>query len=243
MAAAAGRRDNRASTTLCGAPVPNIDPRVFLRRMPLFADLGIDELDAMGAAATEVHVARGRTIFERGDPCQGFHTILYGQVKLGFLSVQGQEKVIEILGPGMSFGEAVMFMDKPYIVTATALEDSLLLHVAKDAIFAELDRSSAFARRMLAGMSRRLHGLVTDVEAYTLHSGSDRIVDYLLKDGPASGDKITLSVSKRLVASRLNITPEYFSRVLHDLVRRGLLRVDGREIEIVDADGLRAYEA
>jgi CRP-like cAMP-binding protein len=223
--------------------VPTIDPCVFLRRMPLFSDLGGEEMLAVGAAATEVHVARGRAIFARGDPCLGFHTVIFGQVKLGFVSPRGDEKVVEILGPGKSFGEAVMFMDKPYIVGATALEDCLLLHVAKDAIFAELERSPAFARRMLAGMSRRLHGLVSDVEAYTLHSGSQRLVDYLLKDAPASGQTVRLSVSKRLIASRLNITPEYFSRVLHDLVKRELVRVDGREIAILDAAGLRAYEA
>lgn len=222
--------------------MPNIDPCVFLRRLPLFSDLGDDELRAVGAATTEIHVDRGRNIVERGDPCLGFHSIVYGQVKLGFVSPQGQEKVIEIVGAGKSFGEAVMFMEMPYFVTATALEDCLLLHVARDAIFAELERSPAFARRMLAGMSRRLHGLVADVEAYTLHTGGRRVVGYLLQDAPASGATVRLSVSKRLVASRLNITPENFSRVLHDLSTRRLVRVDGREIEILDADGLRAYE-
>ena len=224
------------------ATVATIDPCTFLRRLPLFSDLGEDELRAVGAAATEQHVDRGRTIVERGDPCEGFHSILYGQVKLAFISPQGQEKVIEILGAGKTFGEAVMFMDKPYFVTATALEDCLLLHVRKEAIFAELEQSPAFARRMLAGMSRRLHGLVADVEAYTLHTGGQRVVGYLLKDAPASGATVRLSVSKRLVASRLNITPEYFSRVLNDLTRRELVRVDGRDIAILDADGLRAYE-
>lgn len=219
-----------------------IDPCTFLRRLPLFSDLGDDELRAVGAAATELHVDRGRTIVERGARCLGFHSILYGQVKLAFISQQGQEKVVEILGPGKTFGEAVMFMDKPYFVTATALEDCLLLHVAKEAIFAELERSPAFARRMLAGMSRRLHGLVTDVESYTLHTGGQRVVDYLLKDAPESGATVRLSVSKRLVASRLNITPEYFSRVLNDLTRRELVRVEGRDIAILDVDGLRAYE-
>lgn len=222
--------------------MPTIDPGVFLRRLPLFSDLGDEELLAIGASASEVHVARGGAIFDRGDPCLGFHSVLYGQVKLSFVSPRGDEKVVEILGPGKSFGEAVMFMDKPYIVSATALEDCMLLHVEKEAIFAELERSPAFARRMLAGMSRRLHGLVSDVEAYTLHSGSQRLVGYLLKDMPASGETVRLSVSKRLVASRLNITPEYFSRVLHDLIKRELVRVDGRDIEILDADGLRAYE-
>jgi len=219
-----------------------IDPRRFLRQMPLFSSLGDEELGAIAAGASEVHVRRGRTVFERGDPCHGFHSVVYGQVKLGFVSAQGQEKIVEILGPGQSFGEAVMFMEKPYVVTATALEDCMLLHVGKKGLFEELDRHPALARRMLAGISRRMHGLIADVEAYTLHTGGQRVVGYLLKDGPESGDRLTLSVSKRAIASRLNITPEYFSRVLHALSARQLIRVEGRAIDILDAGGLRSYQ-
>jgi len=222
--------------------VNDIDPREFLRRMPLFSDLSETELSAVAAGVTEIDVARGRTVFARGDPCLGFHAILYGQVKLAIVSPGGQEKIVEILGPGKSFGEAVMFLDKPYLVGATALEDCLLLHVAKSAVEAELERNPRFARRMLAGMSRRLHGLVADVEAYSLQTGGQRVAAYLLQDAPRDGDTVQLAASKRLVASRLNITPEYFSRMLHALIERGIVRVDGRAIAILDAARLAAFE-
>ncbi len=220
-----------------------IDPREFLRRQPLFADFTPDELDDLAAATQEIHVARGTPIFHRGDPCRGFHIVLYGQVKLGFLSAQGDEKIIEIIGPGYSFGEALMFMEKPYIVGATTLADSMLLHIAKEAVFGTLERNPAFARRMLAGMSRRLHGLIKDVESYSLRSGSQRIVGYLLKDDPdGDGAQITLEVSKKSLASRLNLTPEYFSRVLHDLTEKGMIAVQRKQITILDIERLRAYE-
>jgi CRP-like cAMP-binding protein len=45
------------------------------------------------------------------------------------------------------------------------------------------------------------------------------------------------------VASALNLTPEYFSRILHDLAAEGMVRVDGRRIEILDSARLRAYGA
>ena len=220
-----------------------IDRREFLKRLPLFADFTADELSVLAAATQELHVERGTPIFHRGDPCCGFHIVIYGQVKLGFLSVQGDEKIVEIVGPGFSFGEALMFMEKPYILGATALADSLLLHIGKEAVFGELEHNPAFARRMLAGMSRRLHGLIKDVESYSLRSGSQRIVGYLLKDEPdGDGAQVTLTVSKKLLASRLNLTPEYFSRVLHDLAEHGMITVKGREITIVDIERLRAYE-
>ena len=222
---------------------PKIDRREFLKRLPLFADFTAEELTVLAAATQELHVPRGTPIFHRGDPCRGFHIVIYGQVKLGFLSVQGDEKIVEIVGPGFSFGEALMFMEKPYIVGATALADTMLLHIAKEAVFGELEHNPAFARRMLAGMSRRLHGLISDVESYSLRSGSQRIVGYLLKDEPeGDGSQVTLAVSKKLLASRLNLTPEYFSRVLHDLAVGGMIAISGREITILDIARLRTYQ-
>jgi CRP-like cAMP-binding protein len=213
-----------------------------LCRLPLFNELAPVDLDNIAQATTERRVARGETVFHRGDPCLGFHTVVYGQVKLAFVSHHGAEKVVEIVGPGHSFGEALMFMEKPYIVSARALADSLLLHVAKTAVFEELERDPKFARKMLAGLSRRLHGLIGDVEAYSLNSGTQRVIGYLLKDDPhQDGDTITLAVSKAVLASRLNLTPEHFSRILTDLVTHGLIAVSGRELTILTIEKLRNY--
>jgi CRP-like cAMP-binding protein len=224
-------------------PAPRIDIRAFLKRLALFDDFEAAELSAIAAGSTELHVERGQPIFQRGDPCNGFHTLVYGQVKLGFVSAQGNEKIVEIIGPGHSFGEALMFMERPYILNAHALSDTLLLHISKNVVFDELARNPVFARRMLAGMSRRLHGLISDVESYSLRSGSQRIVGYLLKEEPCGdGAQVTLAASKKMIASRLNLTPEYFSRVLHDLVARGMIELRGREITILDIERLRAFE-
>lgn len=223
-------------------PRHRIEPRQFLKRLPLFADLSAEQLDAVAAATSEVHATRGHVMFKSGDPCNGFHTIIYGNVKLCFVSSQGDEKVVELLGPNQSFGEALMFMDRPYIVQAEALADCMLLHVRKQAIYEEIERNPAFSRRMLSGMSRRLHGLISDVESYSLRSGSQRVVGYLLKDDPLPGQEVTFSVSKKMIASRLNLSPEYFSRVLHDMADHGMLAIDGRSITILDTERLRAYE-
>src|SRR5690606_7010187 len=152
------------------------------------------------------------------------------------------EKVVELVGPGYSFGEAVMFANKPYIVTATALEDSMLLHVAREAILTELARTPGFALKLLAGLSRRLHGLMGDVEGYTLNSGTQRVIGYLMKESMEDGDIVTLHATKMVVASRLNLTPEHFSRILHDLADQELIQVQGKHIVILDVERLRHYD-
>ncbi|MCC2596660.1 Crp/Fnr family transcriptional regulator [Pusillimonas sp. MFBS29] len=216
----------------------------FLAKLPLFNELSERELDTIAAGTTEVQVQRGEMLFHRGDPCVGFHTVVYGQIKLMFVSPMGGEKVVRLIGPGDCFGEALMFLDKAYIVSAQALADTMLLHVSKNVLFAEIDSQPGFARKMLGGLSQRLHSLMGDVEAYSLRSGTQRVIGYLLKDGGThqDGRQFRLETSKTVIASRLNLTPEHFSRILHDLGANGLIKVKGREITIMDAAKLSAYQ-
>ena len=227
-------------------PPPKIKTSAFLANLPLFKELSPAEIERIVAGTSELHVPRGEVLFNKGAPCTGFHLVIYGQVKLSFVTPQGSEKVVEIIGPGMSFGEALMFMERPYIVMAQTLADSLLLHVAKQTVFAELERNPGFARKMLAGVSRRLHGIISDLESYSLHSGTQRVIGYLLRQddgqgGAAEPCTVTLPTSKAIVASRLNLTPEHFSRILHELAAAGLVRVDGRDIVIEDVARLRSH--
>lgn len=217
-----------------------------LARLPLFADMSVVELERLAAGCSVQRYTRGQTLFSVGDPCHEFHVMLAGQVKLFALSAAGQEKVIELLSFGNSFGEAIMFADRPYIVNAQALVESKVLHVRKSAVLAEIERDSRFALRMIAGMSKRLHGLVHDVQAYALHTGMQRVIGYLLREHRAEdhtpGDPVTvtLPVSKGTIASRLSITPEYFSRILRELEDQGLIEVDQRDIRIPDTHALAA---
>lgn len=213
-----------------------------LSHAPIFRDLSPEDLSRIAAGTREVRAERGQILFQRGDPCVGFHIVVFGQVKLTVGTPAGAEKVVDIMGPGASFGEALMFTERPYVVSATALADSLLLHVGKDTLFAEIERDPKLARRMLAGLSWRLHMLVKDVEALTVHSATQRVIGYLarLQDESGAG-RITLPAQKSLVASRLNLTPEYFSRILHELEDEAIIRIEGRDIEILDAPRLAEY--
>jgi CRP-like cAMP-binding protein len=217
----------------------------YLSILPLFNDMQPSELQRLADGSQLRRLGRGDTVFHVGQPCEEFHVTVVGQVKLFALSPAGQEKVIELIGPGNSFAEAFMFIGKPYMVNAQALTDTLLLSVGKNAVLDEIARDPRFALRMLAGISRRLHGLVRDVQGYALHSGLQRVIGYLLRDqGEHDSNSITVSlpVSKGTIASRLSLTPEYFSRVLHELESSGLIEIDKREIRIPDARRLAAYQ-
>lgn len=225
----------------------SINIEALLTHVPLFNGLAAEEVARVARGTREVHAARSDILFHKGDLSSGFHLIVYGQIKLAFTSPQGGEKVVEILGQGQSFGEAVMFMDKPYLVYAQALTDSLLLHISKSVIMDELARDPKLGRKMIAGLAMRLHHLITDVESYSLHSGRQRIIGYLLRehldcDEEQQSITVTLPTNKGVIASRLNLTQEHFSRILHELSDKGLISVEGRKIHIADVEKLRVYD-
>ena len=221
----------------------SIQVQGFVANLPLFRELVPGEIGRIAAGTVEVDAPRGTVLFHRGAPCTGFHIVIFGHVKLALQTPKGDEKVIELIGPGQSFGEAVMFLGRPHMVSATTLVDSLLLHIASEVVLAEIKRDPGFARRIIAGLSRRLHHLIGDLEAVSLRSGTQRVIGYLLRDGPAAANalRLTLPAKKGVIASRLNLTHEHFSRILHELIEVRLIEVDGLQVTIPDIARLRSY--
>lgn len=226
-------------------PSSSDSTRKILSHLPLFQALDAGQLKQIADGTRELHLDKGDALFRRDDPSDGFYVVVFGQIKLVIGSAQGNEKVVEIIGQRQSFGEAMMFLDRAYPVTAVALADSLLLHVARSDVDHLLATDPSFARGMLAGLSLRLHSLIKDVESYTLRSSTQRVLGYLLQhcaEDEAQAADIALPASKQVVASRLNLTPETLSRILQDLTRNGLIEVLGRTVRIPDLRRLREFD-
>ena len=213
----------------------------FLLQMPLFSGMSHEELEHVAQNTTELYLRRGETLFRQNESCVGFHLVLFGQIKLGFSTPQGIEKVIAIINPGQSFGEALMFLKRPYIVFSQALTDSLVLHISQSAILQKINSDPEFTCKMLASMSQRLHSLITDIEEYSLQTGAQRVIGYLMRnieDSDQTNTDVILDCSKLVIASRLNLTPEHFSKILHDLKSRGLIDIHGKQITIFNKQAL-----
>jgi CRP-like cAMP-binding protein len=214
-----------------------------LTYLPLFDGLPPEEIARMARSTREIQARKGDILFHQGEACSGLHLLLHGQAKLAFASARGYEKVVELVREGESFGEASLFMERPHIVFAQALADSRVLHVSKEAIFEAMHRHHRFACKMLAGMAQREHQVMADIEAYSLHSGKQRVINYLIRElqglqENCSSAVLQLSVRKGVIASRLNLTQEHFSRLLHELTDLGLIAVAGKIIRIPSVPAL-----
>jgi CRP/FNR family transcriptional regulator, dissimilatory nitrate respiration regulator len=216
------------------------DIRGLLSHLPLFQGLTAAELQRLAAGSSRRPLRRGEALFRQGDRPTGFYLVVFGRIALQARSAGGRQRVADIIGAGRSFGEAIMFLDKPYIVTAAALTDALVLHVSKEAVLAALDRDPRLARRIIALLSAKLHDALRDLDMYAHGSATRRFVAWLLRLAAADSGTATIVLpsAKKVIASKLNISAEHLSRLLGELSREGLLEVRGRTIAIADVGRL-----
>ncbi|RKT44848.1 Crp/Fnr family transcriptional regulator [Thiocapsa rosea] len=210
-----------------------------LKTAPLLAGLSHDQLERVSQHATRVTLGAEQLLFSQGDPAERFYLVLKGRIQLFRLSPGGAEKVIELVSPGQTFAEALMFLNAPrYPVCAGALAPSELLSLdARD--FALMLRESVdTCFLMLGSLSQRLRGLIGEIDNLTMHTASSRVARYLLTKVSPESRSVKLDVRKGVLASRLSIQPETFSRVMKELAGRGTIEVHGAQVTILDRPAL-----
>jgi CRP-like cAMP-binding protein len=215
-----------------------------LARVPMFRGLAPEPLLFLAGGCQLRSAAKGRVVCSKGHELEGLFHLVEGRVKLAVLSEQGTERVIDIVLPGDSFGEAAAFLDRPVSTYAEALADSQLLFISRGRLREAVDRWSEVAHSVMRTLASRVQKLTEDLEACCLHSAARRVADFLLREAGSNGaapddTEVVLPAAKSVVASSLHLTPETFSRELHSLARDGLIAIDSRRIRILCADALR----
>ncbi|CAK9889588.1 MULTISPECIES: Crp/Fnr family transcriptional regulator [Pseudomonas] len=214
-----------------------------LRRHHLFNQLPEKVFEGVCALAMLRRLSCHDTLMHQGDPAKRFFLLVSGQIKLYRLSADGQEHLVEIIQPGQTFAEALLFSQaRSYPVTATALKDCVLISIDGAHYRNALEDQPQVCLAILASMSIHLHQRLKDIDTLTSASASRRVINFLLQECDPDSGRLELQISKRLVASKLGIQPETFSRTLHRLVESGLIAMERRNIHILAADELADYQ-
>ncbi len=216
--------------------------QTILRRTHLF--FGLEDADfreIMGRSSMSVLNA-GQTLFAQQQTVTAFFWVAEGRMRLYRTSPQGDEKVIELLGPGRFFAEAAIFMGGHYPVNAAAQIDSRLIAIDGASYKSWLSQDANRCFRLLAGMSAKLHKMIEEIDRLTLMKGEDRLLQYLLdhSDPDESGLQVVeLEAPKQVIASRIGVKPETFSRLLHKLIDMGCIRIQDNKLIIGDTEKIR----
>lgn len=222
----------------------NMDLVDSLKRAPLFSGLDSNTLAFFVQNSHKKQYGRGKDLFTMGDKATAFFFVIDGWIKLYRLSREGSEVIINVFAPGETFAEAAVFSPmQKYPVSAQAIEDSSILEIPRQLFVDKIREDSNLALMMLGSISARQRLLVQQIEQITARTASQRIGIFLLRLCPLSKKNVatvSLPYDKSLIARRLNIQPETFSRALAQLKPCGV-SMDKREITIRDVAKLAEY--
>jgi CRP-like cAMP-binding protein len=211
-------------------------------RAPLFKAMGPGISRTLIGDRSPRSYARGETIFEQGDPADGFFCVIEGWAKLYRPREDGEEVVVAIFSKGETFAEVAMFLGGRYPASCEAVSPSRILKIDAANLRRAVLAEPQLAFDMLAASSLRLRELVDEIEQLKARSAPQRIADFFVKraDATVGPARITLPYEKALIASRLGMKPESFSRALAKLTDFGVV-VERDSVLIPDIETLAAF--
>jgi CRP-like cAMP-binding protein len=214
-----------------------------LKQCHLFSAMNDQQFDEILVFSRIKSYSADQMVFQHGDDLTHFYYVLDGAIKLYRSTIKGNEKIIEVVNPGKSFAEGVLFEGSPkYPVSAIALRSSIVIAINGSKYLKILNSSNALCINMLGHLSQRLHWMLKELDKLTLHNASHRIMDYFLSQVSKNETEVydlCLTIPKRDIASRLSIKPETFSRALKSLLIKKLIKIEDNHIILNNVNQLR----
>lgn len=227
----------------------------------LFADLSARPLDdllrVLGAAPADVESAApvtvpspwrvrgGATMLHEGAPVDAVHVVRSGTFKCVRVAEDGYEQVLAFAGPGDVLGFDALCRGH-HLSSVVALEDCTVLSLPVRELDDLRRRCPALDHGLQLALSRQLARAAETAEMMAAVAAEVRLARFLvwmsmrMAELGRSPRRLRLSMGRREIASLLGVAHETVSRSFTMLAEVGYLRVDNREVEIVDAAGLQA---
>lgn len=195
-------------------------------------------LAGIAARVRVVRIARNAPLMRGGEPLPGLVTPLRGMLKV---ALEAGGRVVALLGPGESFGEASIASGGAPRLSLVALVESTVAVLPREQLLVLLRGDAQLGLRCARTLAAQLLSLAAALEASTARHGAERLAAYLdslAGAGEGAPCSVRLPASKTVIASLLGMKKETLSRLLHELAARRLIRVSGREIGLLDRSRL-----
>ena len=209
-----------------------------------FSHLPVPFQDSLLAAARLRRLSSGQLLFKRGDPPCGLYAVLEGSVRIGAVSEQGKEALLSLVEPPHWFGEICLFDGQARTHDAFAVGTCTLLHIPQAALLKLLDEQPVYWRQLALLMSHKLRLTFINLEQLSLMPAPARLAHRLLMIAAGYGEidppRRVLQLPQEQLASLLSLSRQTTNQLLKELQGQGILNLKYGEIEIVDAERLRA---
>jgi len=211
---------------------------------PLFAALDAEGAAALRASLVSRDVSKGDVLFQEGQIGDHMYVIVEGKVKLGQTSTDGRESLLGVLGPGEMFGELSLFDPGVRTSTATALTDTTVLLMGHDQLKPWLSGRPEVAAALLQALARRIRRTNDAMADLVFSDVPGRVAKALMDLGEKFGEvtpeglMVTHDMTQEELAQLVGASRETVNKALADFAQRGWIRLESRQVLIIDVERL-----
>jgi CRP/FNR family cyclic AMP-dependent transcriptional regulator len=186
------------------------------------------------------HVGDGRSIakyckndvvFAQGEPADSVFYIQKGRAKLTVVSEQGKEAVVAIVAANEFFGEGCLAGQPLRISTVSAMTESVIVRVEKEAFVRAIQQESAFSELFMAYLLGRTIRVESDLIDQLFNSSEKRLARLLLllanfgKEGKT--EPVITKISQEMLAEMIGTTRSRVSFFMNKFRKLGLIDYNG----------------
>lgn len=210
-----------------------------IAKIALFEGLGADLSARIVRHCAYRRVPKGARLYQQGETPQALYYLVSGYLRRATGSLEGDEKVLDIVSPGQCCGLAELFCGVAHTSFAEAVKEAVVLEIGKAGLLHAAAECPPLALRITVALAGRQVALEQDVAANSFQCGARRLLDYLLREvggalKPEGDTTFELPVPKSVIAARLGVTAETLSRSFRELSDAGLIQVYGKQVTILD---------
>lgn len=218
-----------------------------IKKSYLLHTLPNEKLDELLVSSKITDFDKEDIVITQGQSAQYFFLVLKGQLKLTLLSSEGKEKIVKFVDAGDTFAEAIMFLQgKHYPISAIATKSSKVLCIPNEHYYKLLSGNSELCMKMLGNICLKMRGHVNEIEMLTILDASQRVLKFFYDLMPCNiknGESYPVTMSKKLIASKLSMRAETFSRILKRFEEQQIFAFNQHQILVLDRDKMADYQA
>ncbi len=205
----------------------------FLAKISLFAALDQAELDVLAAHAITRTYPKNMILINEGDRSDSLYLILSGLAKVFVGDEEGNEVLIQILGPGEYFGELSLIDAEPRSASVMTLEPSRMLIIARDDFIACLHAHVPIAISLLQALANRLRQQTGATKSLALKGVYERVVEVLSElTVERNGRQVIENLTHQALADKTYASRAMISVILKELKQGGYISADRKRIVI-----------
>lgn len=189
--------------------------------------------------AQQMHLRKFKAeevVYHRGDPAQDAFVVYSGLVKLVLLDEDGHEVIVALRGRGEFFGELALFEEGARDTTVAAVVPTQAFQLSRVVLGNILERNPKARDYAFRELAERIRLLASKYEDHVFLDVPGRLAKYLLEVARVHQD---LPITQDDLAAAIGSTRVTVNKLLADLERRGLVRVERRHLEVLDEAALR----